>query len=56
MKLAFSLNLYDYEGDIFEEGIYLHIDDNVMLKLKDISDIDSIINQLQNIKNEMEQL
>jgi hypothetical protein len=54
MKIAFSINLYDDEGDKFEEGIYLHIDDNMMLKLKNISDIDSMINQLQNIKNIMQ--
>jgi hypothetical protein len=56
MKIAFSINLFDDEGDKFVEGIYLHIDDNMMLKLKNISDIDSMINQLQNIKNEIGQL
>lgn len=55
MKVAFSFNLCDEDGDIYEEYLMLHVDDNIILKLKNMDDLDSLINQLNNIRNEIKE-
>ncbi len=34
MKLLFSVNEYDRDGDLVDRGIWLHIDDNFSLKFE----------------------
>lgn len=55
MKIGFSFHLYDYEGDAYEKVLLLHFDDNLILKLKDRKELDSMINNLKLIKKEIDE-
>ncbi|MHB8871667.1 MAG: hypothetical protein ACYC5G_04400 [Candidatus Doudnabacteria bacterium] len=53
MKVSFSFNQYDDEGDSFDDCLLLHIDKTIILRLKDVSELDSLINSLNLIKEEI---
>lgn len=54
MIITFSINLYDKEGDICDdEYILLHINKDLILKIKDMNELEDIIKQLNNIRNEI---
>lgn len=46
MKVAFSLNMYDEDGDKLESGIMLHIGDSVILKLENIESLQDFVNDV----------
>ena len=53
MKFSFSINEYDHDGDIAEEGIFLH-SENFRIKIgEDISSIDELISNLNSIREEI---
>jgi hypothetical protein len=54
MDITFSINQYDYEGDIFDKCILLHFD-NFIIRLNDLDELDQMIEQLINIKYEIEE-
>lgn len=55
-RMAFSVNRYDDSGDVWEEGIYLHIDDNTSFKIgKTIEDFDAFVNKIKGMRNELEE-
>ena len=56
MDITFSVNLYDNEGDVFQEGVYLHIEPHLILKLDSVDDIDKMIKQLAKIRDEIKSL
>ena len=55
MKYAFSVNLYDKDGDEFDHCIVVHIGDDTMIKFKDIDELEtfanSILGSLKEIKD-----
>lgn len=53
MKVSFSKNLHDDEGDVYVEGIFLHIGEHVILKVSDETELDELIEYLQRIKLEI---
>ena len=53
VSVAFSINLYDKDGDKFDDCLLLYIDDNLLLRLSDLKDLDNLIKQLQSIRNEV---
>jgi hypothetical protein len=53
MKILFSKNDYDYEGDIINHDIRIHFDDRITLNINDIDELQSIITQLQTIHKEI---
>ena len=55
MKVTFSINLYDYEGDIYQEGIYLHYDNGFIIRLKSLEELDEMIENLQSISKEIKE-
>ena len=53
MKITFEVNLYDDDGGISEECILLHIENRIILKLKDLNEMAEMIKNLQNIFHEI---
>ena len=53
MNILFSKNSYDSDGDVIENGIFLHIDETTIIKLRDLSELKEVIEQLTNIYNEI---
>ncbi len=55
MKVLFSINEYDFEGDIIEKGIYLHLD-NVKIKVAEtIEEYKELVNDLESIAEELDE-
>jgi hypothetical protein len=53
MEITFSSNLYDDDGDVYSEGIFLHFGECFILKVSDISELENLIEQLQQVKEEL---
>jgi hypothetical protein len=53
MKLTFSVNRFDNEGDVIDNCILLHINETTILKLVNMEELNNVIKQLENIKNEI---
>lgn len=52
-SVMFSINRYDYEGDIIEEGIFLHFDNTSMKIGESLDDLDNLIFTLASIREEI---
>jgi peptide methionine sulfoxide reductase MsrA len=52
-KATFSLNLYDDEGDQYSEGVFIHIDENIILRFENIEEVEDFTNQLTKITSEI---
>lgn len=39
MQISFSVDLYDADGDRFEEGVYLHIEPNMILEFNNSDEL-----------------
>jgi len=48
MKVTFSINLYDKDGDKFEDGIYLHIEPNMILEFNDVEELKNFAEDILN--------
>jgi hypothetical protein len=53
VDVTFSVNEYDYEGDISQEGIFLHFEGTRVWVAKDPKGYDAFVAQLVNMKDEM---
>ena len=53
MSITFSINRYDNDGSIFEEGIFLNINDKLIIKVKDIEEIKGMISNLSLVIDEI---
>ena len=47
MKVAWSINLYDNEGDKYQDGIILFVGDYTMLRFDDISQLEEFQKSIQ---------
>ena len=54
-KLSFSINMHDDEGDIFEEGILLHLGNGVILHFNNLKEYDHFIDSMQGMKDEIKE-
>ncbi len=55
-KLAFSINRHDDGGDMWEGGIYLHIDDVTTINIgENLKDFDDFISALNGMRDEIEE-
>lgn len=53
--ITFSRNLYDSDGDVYEECLMIHFDNSgITFHLKDVEELKDIIKQLQEIVKEIE--
>lgn len=54
-KVLFSVNEYDKDGDISEEGIYLHFGETRVNVAKDIQGFRDFIKTLNNMSSEIQE-
>lgn len=55
-EMAFSVNRYDDSGNIWEEGIYLDINDNTSFMIgKTIRDFDSFVKKIKSMRDEIKE-
>lgn len=52
-NILFSVNEYDKDGDITEEGIYLHFGEFKVRVAKDMDDFHAFIGQIQGMSEEI---
>ena len=56
MKFSFDINMYDYEGDIYEKGIYIFFNDEIRIKVaEDVKGFQDFIMTLQAMEREIEE-
>jgi hypothetical protein len=53
MKIEFSVDLHDKDGDVYDNCIVLHLGDMTMVKIKDIKELEQIIIDLGDIRTEL---
>jgi len=53
--ITFSINRYDKDGDIFENGIYLHFGDVSIKIANDIAEFKVFYNEIEDIIKEIEE-
>jgi len=54
-KVLYSINRYDRDGDISEEGIYLHFEDTIIKVADNIKDFDKFCEQIIDINKEVQE-
>ena len=54
MKILYSIDRFAQDGFKFDEGLFLNINDQIILKLKDYCDLNDMIEELNLIKTELE--
>ena len=52
-KLTFSVNQCNHKGDVFDECILIHINDDCILRFNDITEYDKFILDLSKMRKEM---
>jgi len=55
MKASFSVNLHDSDGDVYQECLLIHLENNVIIQLKNKKDLEELINKLAEIKKELDE-
>lgn len=56
MRCYFSINQYDRDGDITQECVSIHLDDSFTVHFKNLDELNELILNLQNIRNEIKEL
>jgi hypothetical protein len=56
MDYSFSINLYDSEGDKFQDGIFIYIGENTIVKFKDLQELEAFSENLSLSLEEIERL
>lgn len=54
-KLGFSINLHDKDGDVFEQGILLHLNNGTIITFNTLDEYKDFINQMQSVIPEIEE-
>lgn len=53
-EIMFSVNQYDHDGYMFDEGIFLYFGDNVQIKVAEtIEDYDAFIKKISDMRKEI---
>ena len=52
MEVTFSVNRYDYEGDLLDECVLLHLGKNTIIRLEK-DELQDLIDRLERIKKEI---
>ncbi len=53
-KILFSVNEYDFEGDLHKKGVFLHFGDTRVLAADSIKDFSAIIEHFESMVAEIE--
>lgn len=51
--IMFSVNTYDKDGDVVDEGIFLHFGETVVKAADTFSDFRSLVGHIQSMVNEI---
>jgi len=58
MEFYFSVNLYDKDGDRFDEGIFIHVGDSTIIKFPDVKSVEDfakgLLSAIPEIKENVE--
>lgn len=54
MKVTFSVDQHDSDGDVYDECLLLHVDKNLIIRLER-NGLDDFINSLKIIKKELKE-
>lgn len=52
-KMWFSVDLHDSDGDVFEEGIYVHLPTGIIMKFDNLDAYDKFIESMQGMRAEI---
>lgn len=53
MEVLFSKNIYDKDGDIYDECIMIHLNNFISIRVGDLSELDALIAELQMVQKEI---
>ena len=53
MKIGFSVDLHDKDGDVFDNCIILHLGDMTMIRINNVDELEQIIIDLGDIRTEL---
>ena len=53
MKIGFSVNLHDSDGDVFDKCIVLYLGDMTMIRIENIKELEQMIIDLGDIRTEL---
>ena len=51
--LTFSVNLHDNDGDVYEEGILIHLGNGTILQFSDFNNYERFIKDLDGMRTEI---
>jgi hypothetical protein len=54
-RVEFSIDIYDQNGEIVEEGIYLHLSKGAILRFETLKELNTFKNEVYDIITEIEQ-
>jgi hypothetical protein len=55
MKIGFSINSYDQDGDMIEDGVYLHFDDTRVRVCGSPEEFGDVLNKIDSIDREIKE-
>lgn len=55
MEIGFSVNEYDSDGDIWDRCVKIYFGENVIIKFKNLLELDEAIYQLQKCSKEIKE-
>jgi hypothetical protein len=55
MRASFSVNLHDSDGDVYQECLLIHLEEKVILQMKNKKDLEELIKHLNKIKKELDE-
>lgn len=53
VEVGFSIGMNDRDGDKFDDCLLLHFNDTFLLRIADLKDLDNLIKQLSDIREEV---
>jgi len=53
MKIGFSVDLHDKEGDVYDNYIVLHLADMTMIRIENVKELEQMIIDLSDIRTEL---
>jgi hypothetical protein len=53
IDVGFSIDMHDKDGDKFDHCLLLHFNETFLLRLADLKELDRLIKQLSNIREEV---
>jgi hypothetical protein len=53
MKIGFSVDLHDKDGDVYDNCIVLHLGDMTMIRINDVKELEQMIIDLGDIRTEL---